>query len=117
MRLVSGVNGSVKEITVADLQAKQKDNHNFMLIDVREESEWAGGYISGAIHLSKGTIERDIEAKIPDFDTELVLYCRGGYRSLLAGDAVQKMGYSKVSSLAGGITAWLDVGLPLVHEG
>lgn len=84
-----------------------------VLIDVREESEWAAGHAKGAIHLSKGIIERDIEAKIPDQGAKMVLYCGGGYRSALAAEALQKMGYANVISLDGGWRAYQESGLPV----
>jgi rhodanese-related sulfurtransferase len=84
-----------------------------MLIDTREDSEWAAGHAAGAVHLSKGIIERDIETKVPDKSKTLVLYCGGGFRSALAADALQKMGYQDVISLDGGWRAWNEAGLPV----
>ena len=84
-----------------------------LLIDVREDSEWAAGHAKGALHLGKGIIERDIETKVPQKDTKLVLYCGGGFRSALAGDALQKMGYKRVISLDGGWKAYQGAGLPV----
>jgi rhodanese-related sulfurtransferase len=86
---------------------------NLVLIDVREDNEWAAGHAAGAIHLGKGIIERDIETEIPDKSATLVLYCGGGYRSALAADALQKMGYSSAISLDGGWRAWVEAGLPV----
>ena len=86
---------------------------NLVLIDVREDNEWAAGHAAGAIHLGKGIIERDIETEIPDKSTTLVLYCGGGYRSALAADALQKMGYTTAISLDGGWRAWVEAGLPV----
>ena len=88
-----------------------RDGH--VLIDVREDREWAEGHAAGAIHLSKGVIERDIESEIPDKSTTMVLYCGGGYRSALAADELQKMGYTNVISLDGGWRAWNQAGLPV----
>lgn len=85
----------------------------FHLVDVREQSEYAAGHVPGAIHLGKGVIERDIEKTIPDTDAEIVLYCGGGYRSALAADALQKMGYSNVISMDGGWRGWSERGLPV----
>jgi rhodanese-related sulfurtransferase len=85
---------------------------NFTLIDVREESEWASGHLPGAIHLGKGIIERDVEQRIPATDAKLILYCGGGFRSALAADNLQKMGYSNVESMDGGWKGWLAAGLP-----
>jgi rhodanese-related sulfurtransferase len=84
-----------------------------VLIDVREDHEWNDGRASGAIHLSKGIIERDIEEKVPDKNATLVLYCGGGYRSVLAAEALQRMGYTNALSLEGGWRAWLGAGLPI----
>jgi rhodanese-related sulfurtransferase len=84
-------------------------------VDVREESEFAKDHLPGAIHLSKGVIERDIEAKVPDLNAPLILYCGGGYRSALAADNLQKMGYKNVLSMAGGIRAWREKGFPLTE--
>ena len=82
------------------------------LIDVREESEYAAGYLPGAVHLSKGVIERDVETRFPDQDAELVLYCGGGYRSALAADNLRAMGYTRAVSLDGGWRGWTEAGLP-----
>jgi rhodanese-related sulfurtransferase len=87
-----------------------------ILIDVREDSEWARGHVPGAIHLSKGIIERDIERAIPDKNTPLVLYCGGGFRSALAADNIQKMGYRNVISMDGGWRGWTEAGLPVIIE-
>jgi len=84
-----------------------------VLIDTREESEWSAGHATGAVHLSKGIIERDIETKVPDKSTRMVLYCGGGFRSALAADALQKMGYTNVISLDGGWRAWQQSGMPI----
>lgn len=116
MQLVDEVKPLVREINVETLQQMRQSGQDFVLVDVREEHEWDEGYIPGAIHLGKGVIERDIEAKILDHAAELVLYCRGGYRSLLAGAAVQKMGYKKLASLKGGISAWIAAGLPVEQD-
>jgi rhodanese-related sulfurtransferase len=97
----------VREITVSDVRSQQ-----VRLIDVREDDEWRAGHVPGAEHIGKGVIERDIVARVPNKDEELVLYCGGGYRSVLAADALQKMGYRRVRSMAGGWKAWLAAGLP-----
>jgi rhodanese-related sulfurtransferase len=102
----------VREISVEEVRAKQKGCENFQFVDVREESEWAAGRAAGSIHLGKGVIERDIETAIKDLDAEIVLYCGGGYRSALAADSLQRMGYRNVFSMAGGIRAWRDSGFP-----
>jgi rhodanese-related sulfurtransferase len=113
LKLVTDAKSRVKECTIADMRAKQAAGEKFVLVDVREESEFAAGHIPGAVHIGKGVIERDIEAKIPDSATPLVLYCGGGFRSALAADALQKMGYTNVISMDGGWRAWTEQGLPV----
>lgn len=103
----------VEEITPGEVQEKLEEGDDFVLLDVRERDEWKKSHISGADYLGKGVIERDIEEKIPDTDTELVLYCGGGYRSALAADNLQKMGYTDVKSLKGGFRSWTEAGLPI----
>ncbi|MCX6586230.1 MAG: rhodanese-like domain-containing protein [Acidobacteria bacterium] len=102
LALVGDAKTCVREIDVAQYVLLQKSGEAHVLVDTREESEWNAGHVTGAVHLSKGIIERDIEAKIPAKDTKLVLYCGGGYRSALAADNLQKMGYTNVLSLDGG---------------
>ncbi len=106
LRLVSDAKKRTKEISVAQVKELFKRNSDFILIDTREEHEWDDGHIAGAIHLSKGIIERDIEKAIPDKTKQIVLYCGGGYRSALAADNLRKMGYKNVFSMAGGWRAW-----------
>jgi rhodanese-related sulfurtransferase len=113
LELVIDAKTRVREMTVDELRAKGASGEPFVLADVREDSEWAASHAAGAVHLGKGIIERDIETAVPDPNTELVLYCGGGFRSALAGDALQKMGYKRVWSLAGGWRAYLDSGLPV----
>jgi rhodanese-related sulfurtransferase len=113
LQLVAEARRRIRELTIADVQAKLQRGDRFVLVDVREESEFAAGRLPGAIHLSKGIIERDIEKRFPDLDTELVLYCGGGYRSALAADNLQKMGYTNVWSMDGGFRGWRDAGLPV----
>jgi rhodanese-related sulfurtransferase len=98
---------------VDDVKTRLAAEDKFLLVDVREESEYAAGHAAGAIHLGKGVIERDVEARVPDPATPLVLYCGGGFRSALAADALQKMGYLNVVSMDGGWTAWVKAGLPV----
>jgi rhodanese-related sulfurtransferase len=112
LKLVADAKSRIRECTVADVAARLAAGEKFVLIDVREESEYAAGHAAGAVHISKGVIERDIEAKVPDPNTPLVLYCGGGYRSALAADALQKMGYTNVISMDGGWSAWVRAGLP-----
>ena len=102
----------VREVSVVEVA----NGKGFTLIDVREESEWQAGHIPGAVHLSKGIIERDIEGKFPDKAAPLVLYCGGGYRSALAADSLQKMGYVNVRSMAGGWREWGVQNLPKVTD-
>jgi rhodanese-related sulfurtransferase len=114
LKLVNDAKARVKELTVDQVKAKQDHGERFTLIDVREDHEWAKDHLPDALHLSKGIIERDIEATLPDPRTEIVLYCGGGFRSALAADNLQKMGYSNVFSMDGGIRDWREKGLPLV---
>jgi rhodanese-related sulfurtransferase len=112
LALVTDAKTRIKECTVADVQRRLAAGDKFVLIDVREESEWANGHAAGAVHMSKGVIERDAERVIPDKATPLVLYCGGGFRSALATDNLQKMGYTNVISMDGGWRAWVQAGLP-----
>src|SRR5215831_2877051 len=112
LKLVDDAKSRIREVTVEETLARQKDA-NARLIDVREDREWQAGHAAGAEHLGKGIIERDIEARVPDKSTELILYCGGGYRSALAADALQKMGYTNVYSMAGGWKAWKESGAPV----
>lgn len=113
LKIVTDAKSRVKECTVADVRAKQAAGTAFVLVDVREDNEFAAGHVPGAIHIGKGVIERDIEAKVPDPHTPLILYCGGGFRSALAADALQKMGYTNVISMDGGWRAWSEQGLPV----
>jgi rhodanese-related sulfurtransferase len=110
--LVKDAKTRVKEIDTDQLKKMQSSSEKFTLVDVREDNEWAAGHATGATHMSKGVIERDIESKLPQKDAKIVLYCGGGSRSALAADALMKMGYSNVFSLAGGIAAYKSAGLP-----
>ena len=112
LKIVQDAKGRVKECTVADVKRRLDAGEAFTLVDVREESEYAAGRLPGAVHIGKGVIERDIEAKVPDTATPLVLYCGGGFRSALAADALQKMGYTNVVSMDGGWRGWTTVGHP-----
>ncbi len=113
LKIVNDAKSRIKECTIDEMRARQAAGEKFVLVDVREESEFAAGHIPGAIHLGKGIIERDIEAKVPDPATPLVLYCGGGFRSALAADNLQKMGYTKVISMDGGMRGWREKGLPV----
>jgi len=112
LKLVEEARRLVRETTVPVVAERQARGERFHLVDVREDDEWRAGHARGAIHLGKGVIERDIEAKIPDKDAEIILYCGGGYRSALAAEALQKMGYTNVASMDGGIRGWRAAGLP-----
>ncbi|MFL5241042.1 MAG: rhodanese-like domain-containing protein [Gemmataceae bacterium] len=114
LKLVEDVKTRVKELSIDQVRAKQDRGDKFVLIDVREESEWAKDHLPGAIHLSRGILERDIEARFPEAKTEMILYCGGGFRSALAADNLQKMGYTNVYSMDGGIRDWREKGLPLI---
>ena len=112
LALVNDTKKRVKESNVADVKRRLDAGEKLVLIDVREESEWARGHLPGAIHLGKGVIERDIEQRLPDAGTKVVLYCGGGFRSALAADNLQKMGYTNVESMDGGWKGWLEAGFP-----
>jgi rhodanese-related sulfurtransferase len=116
LALVDDAKSRIREIDVNELRAMLRNPAQVVVIDTREESEWACGRLAGAIHLSKGVIERDIEVTVPDKERTVVLYCGGGYRSALAADALQKMGYRQVYSLAGGWRAILAAGLPVEQD-
>jgi rhodanese-related sulfurtransferase len=113
LKVVNDAKTRVRECTVDDVHARQKRGEVFLLIDVREDSEWARGHLPQARHLSKGIIERDIETAVPNHATPLVLYCGGGFRSALAADNLQKMGYTNVVSMDGGWREWTERGLPI----
>jgi rhodanese-related sulfurtransferase len=113
LKIVEDAKSRVHEISVDQVQVKLQGGEKFMLVDVREESEYAKDHLPGAIHLGKGIIERDIEERVPDPHTPMVLYCGGGFRSALAADNLQKMGFSNVLSMDGGIREWREKGLPL----
>ena len=110
LKIVDDAKTRVRECTVADVKQRLDRGEKFHLIDVREDNEWANGHLPGAVHLGKGVIERDVEQKIPDTSAEIVLYCGGGFRSALAADNLQKMGYTNVISMDGGFRGWKDAG-------
>lgn len=103
----------IREVTTAEVKRKLEAGDKFHFIDVREDHEWNEGHAAGAQHLGRGIIERDIEKTVPEKDAEIVLYCGGGYRSALAADNLQKMGYTNIYSMAGGIRAWKEGGYPM----
>jgi rhodanese-related sulfurtransferase len=112
LKLVDDAKSRVREVSVEDARRKL-ETEKAKVIDVREESEWAAGHARGAEHIGKGVIERDIEARVPDKNAEIILYCGGGFRSALSADNLQKMGYKNVTSMAGGWRAWQDAGAPV----
>jgi rhodanese-related sulfurtransferase len=116
LQIVNEARQRVQECGVDDVKARLDRGEKFLLIDVREESEWAKDHLPGAVHLGKGVIERDIEARVPDTSTPMVLYCGGGYRSALAADNLQKMGYANVISMDGGIRGWREKKYPLTTD-
>lgn len=113
LRIVEEAKTRIQETTVDEVKAKLESGEKFLLIDVREESEYAKDHLPGAIHLGKGIIERDIEARVPDVGTPMILYCGGGFRSALAADNLNKMGYARVLSMDGGIREWREQRFPL----
>jgi rhodanese-related sulfurtransferase len=116
LKLVNEAKNRIREVTVAQTRERMGADETVKLIDVREDNEWEAGHAAGSEHLGKGIIERDIEAAVPDKNTELILYCGGGFRSALAADVLQQMGYTNVYSLAGGWKAWKESGAPLSKE-
>ena len=112
LQLVADAKRRIREVTVEEARERLASGEAVRLIDVREDHEWEAAHARGAEHLGRGIIERDIETKVPDKRAELILYCGGGYRSALAADNLQRMGYTNVSSLAGGWKAWKEAGLP-----
>ncbi len=112
LAIVNDAKSRVKEKSAAETIDRLKANPKAVLVDVREDNEWTAGHAAHAIHLGKGIIERDVDATIPDRATEVILYCGGGFRSALAGDALQRMGYTNVFSMAGGWRAWNEAGAP-----
>lgn len=112
LKLVEDARKRVRETDIQRVKKELEAGEKFLLVDVREESEWARGHMPGAIHLSKGIIERDVEQRIPNKLERIVLYCGGGFRSVLAAESLQKMGYTNAFSLAGGWRAWVEAGYP-----
>ena len=112
LALVNDAKKRIKETNVADMKRRMDAGEKIVLVDVREESEWAQGHLPGAMHLGKGIIERDIEQRVPDTNAKIVLYCGGGFRSALTADNLQKMGYTNVESMDGGWKGWIGAGLP-----
>jgi rhodanese-related sulfurtransferase len=113
LQIVDDARKRIREVTVDDVKARLDRGEKFLLVDVREESEYAKDHLPGAIHMGKGIIERDIEERVPQLNTPLILYCGGGYRSALSADNLQKMGYTNVLSMDGGIRGWREKHFPL----
>ena len=113
LKLVDEARGRVREVTVGETRQRMASHAAVHVIDVREDSEWAAGHAAGAVHIGKGIIERDIEGRVADKGAEVILYCGGGFRSVLAADVLQRMGYTNVVSMAGGWRAWVDAGAPI----
>ena len=113
LKIVEDAKSRIREADFRDIKRRLDTRDKIALVDVREESEWAQGHLPGAVHLGKGVIERDVEQAFPDKDAPLVLYCGGGYRSALAADNLQKMGYTNVISMDGGWRGWTDAGFPV----
>jgi len=116
LNLVNDAKSRIQEIDVDAARVRLAAKPNVVLVDVREDSEWTAGHAVGAQHLGKGVLERDIEKLFPDPDTEIIMYCGGGFRSALTCDAAQRIGYRKVFSLAGGYKAMLKAGWPMTTE-
>ncbi|PYV96024.1 MAG: sulfurtransferase [Acidobacteria bacterium] len=116
LKIVDDARKRIREVSVDDVKDKLDSGEKLLLVDVREESEYAKDHLPGAIHLGKGVIERDIEVRVPDLNSAVVLYCGGGFRSALAADNLQKMGYTNVLSMDGGVRGWREKGYPFTRE-
>jgi rhodanese-related sulfurtransferase len=116
LKIVDDARSRVKETNVEEVKSKLDRGEKFLLVDVREESEFAKDHLPGAVHLGKGVIERDIESRVPDLNTQMVLYCGGGFRSAMAADNLQKMGYTNVFSMDGGVRGWREKNFPLTRD-
>lgn len=116
LKIVDDARSRIRETNADEVKQKLDGGEKFVLVDVREESEFARDHLPGAIHLGKGVIERDVEARVPDLEAPVVLYCGGGFRSALAADNLQKMGYTHVLSMDGGIRVWREKGFPLTRD-
>jgi len=116
LKLIEDAKTRIKEEDYRETKKRLDAGEKFILVDTREDSEWARGHLPGAIHLGRGIIERDIEKTVPDKNTQIVLYCGGGYRSALAADNLQKMGYKNVISMDGGWRGWTEAGFPIIRD-
>lgn len=112
LKIVNESKNRIPETTPEEVRRRQEAGEEFHFIDVREDNEWLSGRAAGAMHMGRGIIERDIEATIPDHNAEIILYCGGGYRSALAADSLQQMGYTRVISMDGGWKRWHELGYP-----
>ena len=117
LKLVEDAKSRIQQADFQDIKRRMDSREKLTLVDVREDNEWARGHLPGAVHLGKGVIERDIEETFPDKDAALVLYCGGGFRSALAADNLQKMGYTNVISMDGGWRGWTTAGYPIEKLG
>ncbi|MEY4170068.1 MAG: hypothetical protein RLZ94_1141 [Actinomycetota bacterium] len=113
LALVQDSRTRVREVTVDAFLDRLEAGERVVLLDVREDHEWEAGHLPGAQHMGRGILERDIERELPEKDTPIVLYCGGGYRSILSADSLQRMGYTRVESLVGGWSGWVEQGLPV----
>ena len=116
LNIVNDAKRRVREVTVDEVKQMLDGKPDFLLVDVREDNEWAKDHLPKAMHLGKGVLERDVEQRVPDLGTPMILYCGGGFRSALAADALQKMGYTNVASMDGGIREWREKRFPLTSE-
>ena len=116
LKIVDDAKTRIRETNVPEVKKRMDRGDKFLILDVREESEYAKDHLPGAVHMGKGVIERDIEMRVPDLNNEKIMYCGGGVRSALAADNLQKMGYSNVISMDGGIRDWREKGYPLVKD-
>lgn len=116
LKIVDDARSRVQETNVDEVKRKLDGGEKFVLVDVREESEYAKDHLPGAIHMGKGIIERDIESRVPGLNTPMVLYCGGGFRSALAADNLQKMGYTNVVSMDGGVRGWREKNFPMTQD-
>ena len=114
---VNAARAKIRETTIDEVASRIKRGEKLLMVDTREDDEWRSGHVAGAIHLGKGVIERDIEATIPDKSAEIILYCGGGFRSAIAAESLQQMGYKNVVSMDGGFRAWKEKGLPVEKPG
>ncbi|MFQ5430715.1 MAG: rhodanese-like domain-containing protein [Phycisphaerae bacterium] len=114
--VVNDAKRRIREVQIDEVKPRLDAGEDFFLVDVREDREYEAGHLPGALHIGKGVIERDIERLIPDLDAQIILYCGGGFRSALAADSLQKMGYTNVFSMDGGVRGWREAGHPIVRD-